>query len=74
MYSERKGILIASAIALLAIFAVGSGSITGNIGGNVLNDSGGPSNLVIGVALLAIFLVAAIAVLKVLIPEAAFHQ
>lgn len=74
MDMEKKGIVIACAIAVLAIFAIGTGSITGNIGGNVVNDSGGAANLVIGIAMLAVFLIAVIAVLKVLLPEGRFHQ
>ena len=74
MYSEKKGIFIACAIALLAIFAVGAGSITGNVGGDVMGNPGGSAGLAIGLAVFAVFVIAAIAVLKVLIPEGRFHQ
>jgi fatty acid desaturase len=73
MYSEKRGIMIASAIAVLAIFAVGAGSVTGNFGG-VSGGGGSATNVLFGIALIAVFLVAAVAVLKTLVPEGGFHQ
>jgi hypothetical protein len=73
MHSERKGIFIASVVALLAIFAVGTGAITGGFTGSA-GSPGLSSGLAAGVVLLAVFLVAAIAVLKSLVPEGLFHQ
>ena len=74
MYSEKTGIAIACAIALLAIFAVGVGGITGGVTSGAASDSGSVAGLPIVLAVVAVFLFAAIAVLKVLIPEGVFHQ
>jgi hypothetical protein len=74
MYSEKTGIIIACAVALLAIFAVGAGSVTGGVAGNVMRDPGAAMNLAIGLVLFAVFAIAAISVLKVLVPEGRFHQ
>ena len=74
MYSEKTSIIIASAVALLVIFAVGAGSITGGISGNVAGGLTGTAGIAIVIVVLIVFLLAAVSVLKTLVPEGGFHQ
>ncbi len=76
MDTDKRGVLIAGAVALLAIFAVGAGSITGGLTGNGSNAGGSApaAGMAIAIVLMAVFVLAAISVLKTLLPEGRFHQ
>lgn len=66
---EKASIAIVCTLALFAVFVIGTSSVSGN----AIGDAGGMTSPVIGLAILVVFIVAAVLVLKTMIPEGRYH-
>lgn len=70
MDTERTAFLIIGLVVLIALFVVGTSTVTGN----AIMDAGSATSPIMGAVILVAFIVAAFLVIRVLVPEGGFHE